>query len=244
MAPMIREPFREIKYLSFDCYGTLVDWENGILDAIRPFVDWQQFSEVEMLQKFAASEAKQESGPYRPYREILTDVFRDLVANAGSHTPESWTLLADSVASWRPFPDTITTLKALSQCFSLAVLSNIDNSIFVKTEKGFGISFSHVVTAEDLQSYKPNRKNFEALLQTLRCKKNEVLHVAQSLYHDHIPAKEMGLTTVWVNRPSRIQGVGATLPADVRPDYEVESLSALRKLLVKSRSVSEDKSSF
>jgi 2-haloacid dehalogenase len=226
--------FRPFTHITFDCYGTLIDWERGILEALNALMDRHGVvaPDESILQAYARLEADIEQGSYRTYRQVL----RDVVVGMGDlfgFTPEASEVdhLSRSVARWQPFPDTIAALEKLAEKYRLAIISNIDDSLLNESAKLLGVDFSAVVTAEQVRSYKPDRRNFEVALQRLEIGKEDLLHVAQSLYHDHVPAKEIGIRTVWVNRPSILPGTGATLPAEAAPDLEVPDLKTLVSLM-------------
>ena len=226
-------------HLTFDCYGTIIDWETGILSAVQPVLEQHGASleEAELLQLYARLEAEQEAGPYMPYKQVLMGVMESFGTELG-FTPSESDLLAlpESVGSWPPFSDSVAALQRLQVDFELVILSNIDDELFASTEELLGIEFDDVITAQQVGSYKPSHRNFEVALERLQVPRQQVLHVAQSLFHDHQPAKQLGFTTVWVNRPSRCPGVGVALPTQSSPglelpDIEVPDLESLVTLL-------------
>lgn len=225
--------------LTFDCYGTLVDWERGLLDALRPLtaahgVAWP--GDESMLERFAAAESAAEAGPWRPYRAVLEDVARTLGRGLGLEaTDEEVSGFAASVSRWPPFPDTVAALRALGSRYRLAVVSNVDDDLFEGTAALLGIAFDQVVTARQVRSYKPARAHFDEVLRRLDLPRERVLHVAQSLYHDVAPAKALGFTCVWVNRRQGRAGGGATAPARAAADLELPDLAALAELLAPGR---------
>jgi len=224
-------PFR---YLTFDCYGTLVDWETGILAAVRPVLERHDVSARDgaLLTLYARLETALESGPYRPYREVLREVMVGLAAELG-FTPDDNDLAAlpESLADWPLFADSAESLSLLRSRFRLAIVSNIDDALFAATARQLPDCFDHVITAEQVNSYKPARAHFDETLRRLGVPREAVLHVAQSLYHDHVPAQELGFATVWVNRPSRYPGGAATPPATACADLEVPDLATLVRSL-------------
>ncbi|MFN0070323.1 MAG: haloacid dehalogenase type II [Chloroflexota bacterium] len=220
--------------LTFDCYGTLIDWERGLLAALQPLLHVHNVerSDADVLERFAALESTAEAGPYRTYRSVLGLVLDGLGEHCGfTPTAEERHHFSSSVPSWPPFPDTAAGLRALSTRFKLAVITNCDNDLFAGTAGHFPITFDEVVTAEHVGSYKPSAKNFEVAFERLAVPRDRILHVAQSLYHDIAPARELGLTTVWVNRRGGDSGSGATPPANAIPDHEVSDLRGLVELL-------------
>ena len=220
--------------LSFDCYGTIIDWEAGILSAMKPIFRSHgvEIPDNEILERYASYEEEIESGDYLPYREVLKGVVRRFGENyhiePSSHEAES---LADSIVDWKAFPDTLGALERLSERYSLAILSNVDDDLFGSSARRLSVEFDHVFTAQQIGSYKPDRRNFEYLISHSGVPKEKILHVAQSLFHDVVPAKEIGLASIWVNRRSGKTGYGATPPADVSPDIELNNLSELVSLI-------------
>ncbi len=216
--------------LTFDCYGTLIDWESGLLRALGS-MGLLAASPADTLAAFARAEARAEAGPYRPYRQVLTEVALDLARELGRPlSPEAAGRLPASIADWEPFPDTAGALEHLARRFSLNVISNVDDDLFESTRARLGRPslLERVVTAQYCRSYKPARRNFRVMLALLDLPPDRVLHVAQSLYHDIGPARELGLATVWVRRRSTRTGGGATMPApQARPDLEVPDLATL-----------------
>jgi 2-haloacid dehalogenase len=220
--------------LTFDCFGTLIDWERGILAALRPLLHARSIdlADNEILERFAALEAETEAGTYLSYRSVLArvvDGFGDQFGFEPTHAERDQ--LAESVPTWPPFDDTGPGLQALSRRFKLAVITNCDTDLFLASARHFPITFSEIVTAEQVGSYKPSRRNFDVALERLAVPRERILHVAQSLYHDIAPARALGLTTVWVNRRADMSGSGATPPSEARSDYEVRDLEGLVKLL-------------
>ncbi len=220
-------------HLSFDCYGTLIDWERGILAALRPVLDGHAIalSDEETLELYGELEASAERAPYRRYHEVLAHVMDGFGERLGFvPTAEERGALAASVGDWPPFPDTVDALQALARRFQLVILSNIDDDLFALSARHLGGTFAAVITAEQVGSYKPDPHNFRTLLERLDIPADRVLHVAQSLFHDIVPARALGLTTVWVNRRHDRPGAGATPPATARPDLEVPDLRTLAQL--------------
>ena len=225
--------FEKFSHLTFDCYGTIIDWETGILSAVHPVLERHgiTFEEAEILQLYARLEAEQEAGAYKPYKQVLMGVMGGFGEELG-FTPSEADLLAlpESVGVWPPFSDSIEALQRLQMGFDLVILSNIDDDLFAASERVLGIEFDEVITARQVGSYKPSRRNFDVALDRLLVPRQQVLHVAQSLFHDHAPAKQLGFTTVWVNRPSRCPGIGVAPPTQCSPDLEVPDLRSLVEL--------------
>jgi 2-haloacid dehalogenase len=225
----------EFEALSFDCYGTLIDWESGIAAVLGP---WSRargldLDDESLLAAFARHEARAEQEHATDiYPAILARSFRDLGVELGVEVSDTdAAALGVSVGSWPAFPDSHDALVTLEQRYKLIILSNVDRHSFAASEERLGVTFSAVVTAEDVGSYKPAKANFEALLETasgLGVGEGRLLHVAQSLFHDHVPAKGLGLPTVWINRRHGRPGWGATPApvAPVEPDWEFPSLRA------------------
>lgn len=226
--------FDQFEALSFDCYGTLIDWESGIIPVLRQLVNAHQInmSDQQLLELFAELEPEAQSGDYKPYRQIL----REVVENMGKRlefTPTETELnsLAESIQNWQPFPDTVAALNALKQKYKLVIISNIDDDLFAQTNPHLQIEFDHIITAQQAKSYKPSPHNFEFALEKTGIPSDKLLHVAQSIFHDIVTAKNLGLTTVWVNRRQGQEGSGATKPANAEPDLEVPDLKTLVSLI-------------
>lgn len=223
-----------ITHLTFDCYGTLIDWETGILDAVHPVLvrHGVRVPDARVLRLYATFEAKYEAGPYRPYRQILRSVMAAILAELGVvPEPEDADTLPDSVPSWPPFPDTADALRDLATRFKLVVISNVDDALFARTAEQLGVELDGVITAEQVGRYKPAPQVFLYALQKLGLDKRHVIHVAQSLYHDHAPARSLDIRSVRINRPSILAGTGLALPDDTRPELELPDLRSLAEAL-------------
>ena len=213
--------YGQFEALTFDCYGTLIDWEAGILAALRPHLAalGTQPSDDELLEAFGRAEADIESGPYRRYREVLAGclerIGRDYGVDPGS---EALRAFGGSVADWPAFPDSAAALARLQAKFKLGVITNCDDDLFAASNLRLGVEFDWVVTAEEVGGYKPDERNFEVAFSRMGLPRDRILHVAQSLFHDHVPAKRLGLSTVWIDRRQGRPGSGATPPAVVTPD--------------------------
>jgi 2-haloacid dehalogenase len=222
--------------VSFDCYGTLIDWERGILDAVSTLLGDARTSHVsddEVLAAFGAFEPEEEAGLFRPYREVLRSValrFGDRYA--APLDVDSADAFASSVGEWPPFADSEHALRRLGTGFRLAIVSNVDDDLFSASAQRLCIDFDEVVTAQQVRSYKPDPAHFHELLRRLGLTSDRVLHVAQSLYHDVGPAKALGFTCVWVNRRGGDGAGGATPPAVAKPDATVPDLATLARHLV------------
>jgi 2-haloalkanoic acid dehalogenase type II len=225
--------------LTFDCYGTLIDWERGILDELRPWLARHGRGDLDdgsVLEAFAEAEMACEAEvPARLYPAVLAEVHQRLARHWG--LPPDAAAAAEfgwSVGRWPAFADSVPSLQYLKRYYKLVIVSNVDRASFAKSNARLGVAFDLVVTAEDVGSYKPDVRNFEhaliAITQTLGAAKSNVLHTAQSLFHDIVPAKALGLRTMWINRRKGSGGWGAT-PAPATggdaavPDFEVASLA-------------------
>ena len=229
--------FDQFQILTFDCYGTLIDWESGIFSALRPLIaaHGKSIRDAELLELYGEFEANAES-PYQPYRIVLAEVTRRIAERLGfSPTEQETRALADSIPDWRPWPDTVDALARLSQRYKLAIISNIDDDLFAKTRPKLTTSFDFVITAEQARCYKPGRAIFQLALDKIALDPSRILHVGQSIYHDVLPAQSFGLATVWVNRPSPRTGIGAVKPAQGRPDLEVSNVQRLAELAAPAR---------
>ena len=219
------------RVLSFDCYGTLIDWEGGILASLKPLLARHgvSASDGELLRLYGELEREgQGHQPFLTYHQVLSRIVAGLGERLGFR-PNSGELegLADSMKRWRPFSDTVSALSSLKKRAKLAIISNVDRDLFEASSSMLGVDFDWVVTSGEIGEYKPSLRNFKVALDRMGVAKGEVLHVAQSLYHDVEPARALGLSTVWVNRA----GARSTPLRDVRPDVEVADLGALVELM-------------
>lgn len=221
---------REKLVLTFDCYGTLIDWETGIAAALQPMLNRHgiHLDGESVLEAYAEFEAAAEGGPYIRYREVLATCLRGF-GERYRFTPDEAEVqrFSGSVADWPAFPDSAEALGALKRCFKLAVLTNMDDDLFALSNKRLGVTFDFVITAEQVRSYKPLPKHFQVALERIGLPKERILHIAQSLFHDHVPAKQLGLDTIWVNRRHGKAGSGATPPAQARPDMELPDMRSV-----------------
>jgi 2-haloacid dehalogenase len=222
--------FSRFEILTFDCYGTLIDWETGILSGLHRILSshGKQIDDAAILKLYGDFEQRSEQGAFRPYREVLESVVRQFGEKFRfTPSPEEVRSLPDSLPAWKPWPDTGSALRQLKTRFRLAIFSNVDDDLFAGTRPQLQVDFDEVVTAQQAQAYKPSLKLFELALSRIKTPAHRVLHVAQSVYHDVVPAQSLGLATVWVNRPSARPGVGAVKAAEAKPDLTVSSLSEL-----------------
>jgi 2-haloacid dehalogenase len=228
--------FSPFTTITFDCYGTLIDWELGILPVLRGVLaaHGQSLPDAALLELYGEFEAGAEAGPYQSYRNVLESVVRQLGERCGFRPIAAQIRsLHESVPSWPPFPDTVAALQKLQQRYQLAVISNIDDDLFAETRKHLGVQFAGVITAQQARSYKPSINNFRLALQKLGIEPSHLLHAGQSIYHDVLPAQSLGIRAVWVNRRSARPNVGAVHAASGRPDLEVPDVATLAKLAVK-----------
>ena len=224
-----------IKTLSFDCYGTLIDWETGLLKVLGPWLKKNNKNppDEQVLEIFGELEFEvEEASPDALYPEILEKVHQAL----GEHfnipsTPAEQKAFGASVKDWPAFSDSAEALQYLQQYFKLVILSNVDGASFAHSAKKLGVTFDAIYTAQDIGSYKPDHENFHYLLRHLKedfdTRPDQLLHVAQSLFHDHEPAKKMNLHTCWIDRRASKKGAGATviLYGPIDYDFRFESMA-------------------
>jgi len=221
------------KILTFDCYGTMIDWETGIFSAFRPILAAhdRRIGDSDLLKLYSELEASAERGEYLRYRDVLQSVVRGFGERLGfSPTDAEVRSLPESLARWQPFPDTVEALRRLKARYQLAVISNVDDDLFPSTAPKLGVSFDHVITAQQAGCYKPCKRIFQLAEDRIGVNREQWLHVGQSIYHDVIPAQSLGVATVWVNRLSPRPGAGAAETAAGNPDLEVPDLRTLAKL--------------
>ena len=235
---------RDFRVLTFDCYGTLINWETGILAELRPWAARASISEDDaaLLAAFAEAEsAAQAANPSALYPDILRDTHARIAAKFGAEPdPAAAAALGDSVGDWPAFPDSPAALAQLKQWHKLVIVSNVNRESFAKSRKKLRVEFDAVVTAEEVGAYKPDPRMFHRALEvaaSLGASPQQVLHVAQSLFHDHVPAKKLGLATAWVRRPSPRGKFGAARDPgqSIAPDWTVSSLAELAELEQKER---------
>jgi 2-haloacid dehalogenase len=229
--------FSRFEALTFDCYGTLINWEDGIFGCLRPMVAkyGKNVDDATILQLFGEFEAKAEQGQYRSYREVLESVVRSFGDKLDfAPAEEEVHSLPESLKNWKPWPDTVEALRQLHERFKLCIVSNVDDDLFAATQPKLEVRFDHVITAQQACAYKPSLKIFELALSRIGVPAHRILHVGQSIYHDVIPAQSLGLSTVWVNRPSARAGVGAVIAAKGNADLQVTSLAELAEAATRS----------
>ncbi len=227
----------DFKVLTFDCYGTLIDWETGIVIGLETLVARARssMSRDQVLEAFAQHESSQEEEtPAMPYSQLLAVVYKRLAKVWEiTTTNEEANTFGASVPDWPEFPDSAPALQYLRKHYKLAILSNVDRLSFRSSNARLRVTFDAIYTAQDIESYKPSERNFSYMLQRLKedfgFRKADVLHVAQSLFHDHAPANLAGLASAWIDRRHASKGWGATMPPPGTPhyDFRFDNMAAL-----------------
>jgi 2-haloacid dehalogenase len=217
----------QFKALTFDCYGTLIDWESGMLAALSPLTARLQhkLSPDQVLAAHARHEAAQQmQTPAMKYSELLAVVHKRLAEEWGIASPWAESLAyGQSIKDWPAFADSAASLAYLKQHYKLVILSNVDNASFAYSRVKLGVAFDAIYTAEDIGSYKPAGRNFDYMLAkiaSLGIAKSEILHTAESIFHDHVPANTHGLANCWIFRRHDKQGFGATMKPDAMPKFD------------------------
>jgi 2-haloacid dehalogenase len=226
--------FSNFRTLTFDCYGTMIDWENGIFSALRPILSAHHaaLTDAGLLELYSELEAAAEGGEFHSYRTILQTVVHGFGDRLGfTPTAAEACSLPESLPHWRPFADTARALHQLKTKYKLAVISNVDDDLFAASAPKLEVSFDHVITSQQARAYKPSLDIFRLAQERMGTSPKRWLHVGQSLYHDVVPAKSLGIATVWVNRPSPRPGSGAAKAAEDQPDLEVPDLQTLAALV-------------
>jgi 2-haloalkanoic acid dehalogenase type II len=228
--------------LTFDCYGTLIDWEAGALGVLRPWADGQGLDagDDDLLARFAAAQVDQETlRPFRRYPDVVGEAFAEIAAGYGKTlAAQDRERLARSIGDWPPFADTVQALGDLKRRFTLGVLSNVDVSSFARTHARLGKVMEVIVTADDAGAYKPALAHFHRGIEAfakLGIEKARILHVAQSRFHDIAPATSLDLTCVWVDRRAGRQGRGLNIPSDAETPYVVGDMAELAAHLGRDR---------
>ena len=227
----------DFKVLTFDCYGTLIDWESGIYTGLLPLLAAANagLTRDQALEKFAQHESDQEAlTPAMIYSDLLAVVHRRMAREFGVEVPEAMhQAFGASVPDWPAFADSASSLQYLKKYYQLVILSNVDRTSFAGSNKRLAVEFDAIYTAQDVGSYKPNPANFVYLLEHLQQRGIEpgmILHTAQSLFHDHAPAKQFNLASAWIDRRHEQAGWGATMPQDgARYDFHFTSMADLVK---------------
>ena len=215
----------QFKALSFDCYGTLIDWETGIVEALRPLVERAGIGPEELIHAYGPVEHEVEADfPTLRYSKLLEKVHDGLSRQLGLEpNAAEAAAFGASVGDWPAFPDTVEALAYLKGHFQLIILSNVDRASFAGSNRRLGVEFDQILTAEEIGSYKPDLRNFEYLLHRAGeagIAKEELLHTAQSLFHDHVPANRMGIASAWIDRRHDKPGGGATVLPDPIPHFD------------------------
>ena len=217
----------DFEVITFDCYGTLIDWESGIVRAFQSeaSLDDLTLRSKDIIAAYMAEEPGVESEAYRPYRDVLAETAGRVAARLGwTMAPERADFLAKSLDDWAPFPDTNPALERLARRFQLGILSNVDDDLLALTRRHFTVSIDLIVTAAQVRSYKPALAHFREAIS--RTSGKRLLHAARSYFHDVVPARSLNIPVVWVNRK------GERAPGDgPQPTYEVGNLAALADLL-------------
>ena len=230
----------DFKVLTFDCYGTLIDWETGIFNALAPLVSKAGNAGLgrdKLLELYAVEEAEQEvETPAMPYSQLLSVVYHRLAKTWGLEvTNEEANIFGASVPDWPAFADSASSLQYLKKFYKLVILSNVDRLSFRSSNARLQVEFDAIYTAQDIGSYKPSLNNFDYMLARLKqdfgLNPGDVLHTAQSLFHDHAPANAKGLASAWIDRRHSEAGWGATPqpPGSPKYDFRFESMAALVK---------------
>jgi 2-haloacid dehalogenase len=225
--------FDRFDVLTFDCYGTLIDWEAGISTAILAMLEAHgvQATAEDALTTYARHESELEAGPYRAYRDVLGLAMGAVGLDYGVEpTTSEMAAFGGSVGEWPAFADSAEALRRLHERFRLGVITNCDDDLFAASLPRLDVTFDWVVTAQQARRYKPNPRGFELAFERIGLPTSRILHVAQSLFHDHVTAKRLGLATVWVNRREGRAGSGATPPANATPDLVVPDMATLADL--------------
>lgn len=213
--------------LTFDCYGTLIDWETGMVEALKPLTNKARtpLTRNAILEAHARHESSQQlQTPWMLYRELLAIVYKRLAEEWG--IPAKWedcVRYGESVRNWPAFPDSAGALRYLKKYYKLVILSNVDNDSFSFSNPKLGVEFDAVITAEDVGSYKPSSRNFDYMLENLarlQITKDKILHTAESMFHDHRPANHIGLKSCWIYRRHQDEGFGATMHPGEMPHYD------------------------
>ena len=215
--------------LTFDCYGTLIDWETGLANAFRSVLraHGMDAADEDVIARYARYEAEAEAGPYLRYRDVLATGLRGVAGELGVEpTAAEVEAFSRSVADWPAFPDSADALARLARRYRLGVVTNCDDDLFAASNRRLGVAFDWIVTAEQVGSYKPDERNFQVAFERLGLPRERILHVAQSLYHDHVTAKRLGLATVWIDRRRGREGSGATPIADAAPDASFPDMAS------------------
>jgi 2-haloacid dehalogenase/putative hydrolase of the HAD superfamily len=217
----------DFEFITFDCYGTLIDWESGIVNAFQSQAafDGVHLKRAEIVSAYHNEEPAVEAGEFRTYREVLNETAMRVAVRVGwKLEPARSSFLAASLPEWQPFADTNSALERLARRFKLGIVSNVDDDLIAQTRRHFTVDFDPIITAQQVRSYKPSHAHFERALARLKGKR--LLHAAQSYFHDVVPSSELGIPVAWVNRKNELSDKGGPLPT-----YEVRNLTELADLL-------------
>jgi 2-haloacid dehalogenase len=215
----------DFKALTFDCYGTLIDWESGMIERLAPLTKRiPGLSRNQILEAHARHESSQQTWtPAMRYQELLSIVYKRLAEEWGvSVTQAESAAYGQSVKNWPAFADSTGALQYLKRHYKLVILSNVDNDSFATSNEKLSVPFDAIYTAQDVGSYKPSDRNFDYMLdklKTLGIEKHEILHTAESMFHDHAPANKHGLANCWIYRRYAQEGFGATMNPGEMPSY-------------------------
>jgi 2-haloalkanoic acid dehalogenase type II len=237
--------------ITFDCYGTLIDWDTGVAVALGPWAEQAglaadldnfigDFDLDNFIGDFADAQCRHEAmRPFKSYRTVLHDAFMDTARAHGCEpAAEDASAFAASVGEWPEFPDTVAALARLRENHLLGVVSNVDDASFARTHQRLGGLIDEIVTADMVMSYKPALAHFERMIEILGARgiaKQGILHVAQSRFHDIGPAGRLGVATLWVDRHVGKPGRGINMPSDAEPDYRVENMAQAAALVAELR---------
>jgi len=223
--------FDSFEVITFDCYGTLIDNQRinmAVEKALELYGELESEAERGHYQKYRNVLRMVLKGHYQKYRNVLRMVLKGLCSRVGFLPTEAELRdFSESVKEWPPFPDSVASLEALKRKYKLAIISNIDDDLFTFSAQRLRVQLDWIITAEQARSYKPSFNNFHLAINRIGVPQDKILHVAQSLYHDIIPAKTLGLRTVWINRRRNKKGWGATPAATAQPDLELPDLQTL-----------------
>jgi 2-haloacid dehalogenase len=225
--------FNQFRLISFDCYGTLVDWKTSLMDIMKPIIIRHRLdlSKDQLFDLFLKADQKSISEDYRPYHDVLVTIMDEMGKELNINLKQTErTCLVDRFGDWTAFPDTTEALQELKKRYKLAIISNVDDELFDVTKRCLGVRFDYIITAKQTGSYKPSKNNFVKALEKFGLPSEHVLHVAQSIYHDIIPTNELGWSNVWVNRYNEPE---RTDPEEF-PDLEVPDLASLVRIIRES----------
>jgi 2-haloacid dehalogenase len=226
--------FDVYEVLTFDVYGTLIAFEQGILGAMKPVLKNHSVHLIDeqILELYGEIEARIQEDEFMLYREVLRKVVREF-GDRFDFSPSSSELncLVNLLGTWRPFPHVVESLHTLKKQYRLAIISNIDDDLFTLSARHLGVDFDWIITSEQAHSYKPSLHTFKFALEKIGVNSEKMLHISNSMYHDIVPARALGLSTVWVNGRSYMAGFGAAPPVSGSPDFEVPDLQTLVSIM-------------